>query len=66
MQDLMWTVPSELLDQHQYLLEEDFEALGDGTSGVHLQWINSINSAKKAATYVRSGGKYLGNPGPYT
>ena len=37
MQDLMWTDPSELLDRHRNLLEEDFEALGDGTSGERLQ-----------------------------
>ncbi len=66
MQDLMWTDPHELLDQHRILLEADFEALGDGTSGERLQWISSINSAKKAATYIRSGGKYMGDPGPYT
>ncbi len=66
MQNLMWTDPSELLDQHQYLLEEDFSALGDGPPGARLQLINSINSAKEAATYIRSGGKYSRNPGPYT
>ena len=66
MQDLMWTDPHELLDQHRSLLEADFEALGDGTSGDRLQWISSINSAKKAATYIRSGGKYMGNPGTDT
>ena len=30
---LMWTDPGDLLAKHRYLLEEDFELLGEGSTG---------------------------------
>ena len=63
--DLMYTDPSELLAQHRYLLEEDFENLGEGSSGERQHWIASMESALKAANHVRSGKEYVGEPGAF-
>lgn len=63
--DLMYTDPTDLLDGHQYLLEEDFQQLGEGSSGARLQWIESMESALKAAAFVRSGRPCRGTPGVF-
>ena len=63
---LMWSDPTKLLAKHLFLLEEDFELLGEGSSGVRLTWIASMESALKAADYVRLRKQYTGNPGPFT
>ena len=62
---LMWTEPGDLLTKHRYLLEEDFELMGEGSTGTRLQWIASIESAKKAADRIRSGLNLLGEPGSF-
>ena len=61
----MWTDPGELHMKHRYLLEEDFELMGEGSTGTRLQWIASIESAKKAADRVQSGLNLLGEPGSF-
>ena len=62
-EDLMHTDPSELLDCHQHLLHEDFEALGEGTAGDRRTWIVSMESALDAAKHYRSGLEIMGSPG---
>ena len=62
---LMWTDPGDLLAKHRYLLEEDFELLGEGSAGSRLLWIASMESARKAADHVRAGRQYTGNPGSF-
>ena len=64
-QNLLWTDPAELLDRHKYLLEEDFHQLGAGSSGVRQNWIQSMESALKAAAIVKTGRQYRGDPGVY-
>ena len=64
-QSLLWTDPAELLDRHKYLLEEDFHQLGAGSSGVRQNWIQSMESALKAAAIVKTGRQYRGEPGVY-
>ena len=61
----MWTDPGDLLAKHRYLLEEDFELLGEGSAGSRLLWIASMESARKAADHVRAGRHYAGNPGSF-
>ena len=34
---MMWTDPADMLAKHRYLLEEDFQLLGEGTSGERQQ-----------------------------
>jgi len=63
--EMMWTDPADLLSKHRYLLEDDFEILGEAASGVRLQWIASMESALGAAEHVRSGHKYWGDPGTF-
>ena len=63
--ELIWTDPAELLAKHRFLLEEDFRDLGEGSSGARLQWVASMESALKAADHVRSGKKYVGEPGTF-
>ena len=48
----MWTDPSELLGKHQYLLEEDFAQLGEGSAGGRQHWFASVESALAAADHV--------------
>jgi len=62
---MMWTDPADMLAKHRYLLEEDFQLLGEGTSGERQQWIDSMESALSAADHVRSGKKYWGEPGTF-
>ena len=62
----MLTDPGDLLDKHCYLLEEDFEQLGEGASGVREQWIASMESALKAADHIRSGRRIEGSPGTFS
>ena len=61
--ELMWTDPADLLARHQHLLEGDFRQLGEGSSGVRQQWIESMESALKAAALVKTGRQFRGNPG---
>ena len=61
--ELMWTDPSELLDKHHYLLHADFHQLTEGNAGDRLNWIAAMDSALTAATYVRDGNEYTGDPG---
>ena len=41
---MMWTDPADILAKHCYLLEEDFQLLGEGTSGERQQWIDSMEN----------------------
>jgi hypothetical protein len=61
--ELMWTDPSELLSKHKYLLEEDFQMLGETSSGQRQNWIASMESALAAAKHVRAGRETWGDPG---
>ena len=60
---LLWTDPAELLGKHKYLLEEDFHQLGEGSSGARQVWIGSMESALRAASFVKAGNQLRGNPG---
>eukprot|EP00956_Cyclotella_meneghiniana_P017174 scaffold27740_cov66-Cyclotella_meneghiniana.AAC.1 len=48
-EDLLWTDPSTLLDEDRYLLELDFDDLGDGTSASRQMWISEMEAAAAAA-----------------
>ena len=59
---LMRTHPHSLLEKHRYLLQEDFEKLGEGVPEERKQWIVAMESAVLAAEFVRSGDQCKGNP----
>ena len=63
---MMLIDPNDLLDRHKYLLQVDFEDLGEGSSATRKNWANSVDSAVKAAQFVKSGRKYYENPGGFT
>ena len=63
--ELMWTDPCELLDNHKYLLHADFHRLTEGKAGDRQNWIAAMESALSAATYVREGQECSGDPGSY-
>jgi hypothetical protein len=63
--ELMWTDPSELLSNHQQLLEVDFEELGEGPSSDRQQWIIAMESAISLAGHVRAGRPIRGNIGTF-
>ena len=48
-EDLLWTDPSTLLDEDRYLLELDFDDLGDGSSASRQMWISEMEAAAAAA-----------------
>ena len=62
-QELLEIDPADLLERHQYLLDEDFTELGEGSAINRQHWIASMDSAIAAAEWVRSGRQCLGNPG---
>ena len=55
MEELMHTDPDELLPRHRHLLEENFGALGEGSSIDRQYWIASMESALSAASCVQKG-----------
>ena len=59
---LMRIHPHSLLEKHRYLLQEDFEKLGEGVPEERKQWIVAMESAVLAAEFVRSGNQCRGNP----
>ena len=61
----MWTDPSELLSNHQQLLEVDFEELGEGPSSDRQQWIIAMESAISLADHVRAGRPTRGDIGTF-
>ena len=62
----MDTDPADLLSKHRYLMEIDFEALGEGPAAARQNWIGAMESAGKAAEHVRSGRLFWGNPGSFS
>ena len=48
-EDLLWTDPSTLFDEDKYLLELDFDDLGDGTAASRQMWISEMEAASAAA-----------------
>ena len=48
-EDLLWTYPSSLLDEDKYLLDIDFEDLGDGAADSRQMWISEMEAALAAA-----------------
>ena len=48
-EDLLWTDPSTLLDEDKYLLEVDFDDLGNGASASRQMWISEMEAASAAA-----------------
>ena len=62
MRSLMRIHPDSLLGKHRYLLQEDFERLGEGAPEERKQWIVAMESAVSAADFVRSGNQCKGNP----
>ena len=62
LRSLMRIHPHSLLEKHRYLLQEDFERLGEGAPEEGRQWIVAIESAVSAADFVRSGNQCKGNP----
>ena len=53
-EDLLWTDPSTLLEEDKYLLNLDFEKLGEASSDMRKAWISEMESARCAATLVSS------------
>ena len=51
--DLMLTDPSDLLPKHRYLLTEDFNALGSGSTYGRQCWVAAMESAVSAAKIVQ-------------
>ena len=62
MRSLMRIHPHSLLEKYRYLLQEDFERLGEGVPEERKQWIVAMESAVSAAEFVQSGNQYRGNP----
>jgi hypothetical protein len=50
-EELLWTDPSTLLDEDKYLLEIDFESLGDGPATARQAWISEMEAARAAACF---------------
>ena len=48
-EDLLWTDPSSLLDDDKYLLDIDFDDLGDGAAASRQMWISEMEAASAAA-----------------
>ena len=55
--ELQNTNTSVLLDAHRYLLEENFEELGEGPAGVCQVWIALMESARATKKHVKGGGR---------
>ena len=53
-QELMLIDPGDLLPKHRYLLTEDFDALGSGSTYGRQCWVASMESAISAAEHVRT------------
>jgi hypothetical protein len=53
-EDLLWTDPSSLLEEDRYLLEIDFDELGNGPSANRQVWISEMEAAAAAAKYEMS------------
>jgi hypothetical protein len=50
-EELLWTDPSTLLGEDRYLLEIDFESLGDGPPTARQAWISEMEAARAAARF---------------
>ena len=50
-----YTEPDEVLPKHRHLLQEDFEALAEGSAQDRQYWIVSIESTIKAHETVQEG-----------
>jgi hypothetical protein len=49
----MLTDPADLLPKHRYLLTEDFNALGSGSTHGRQCWVAAMESAVSAAQIIR-------------
>jgi hypothetical protein len=54
--ELLHTDLLDLLPSHRFLLNGNFEALGEGGAANRQHWIAAMESALMAAEYVRAGG----------
>jgi hypothetical protein len=45
-EELLWTDPTTLLDEDRYLLNIDFEALGDAPSSTRQAWLSEMEAAR--------------------
>ena len=61
-EQMMEVDPDELLPRHVYLLDVDFEALGEATSGDWMTWMASMKSACEADEHYRSRDQVVGDP----
>lgn len=43
--DMLQVDPSNLLPRHRYLLEQDWRALGEGSTSSRLQWLEAMDAA---------------------
>jgi hypothetical protein len=48
-EELLWTDPTTLLDDDRYLLELDFDALGDAPSSTRQAWLSEMEAARCAS-----------------
>ncbi len=49
-EELLWTDPTTLLDEDRYLLEIDFDALGDAPSSTCQAWLSEMEAARCASS----------------
>jgi hypothetical protein len=49
---LLWTDPSTLLTEDRYLLDVDFDELGDGPASSRQMWLAEMDAARCAARYA--------------
>jgi len=49
---LLWTDPSTLLSEDRYLLDVNFEDLGEGSASARQMWLAEMDAARCAATYA--------------
>jgi hypothetical protein len=53
-EELLWVDPCTLLEEDRYLLEINFDELGDGSSACRQAWISEMEAARAAASYAAS------------
>ena len=56
MSELLCTDLMDILPYHRFLLDGNFEALGEGSTANMQHWSAAMESALMAAKYVRAGG----------
>jgi hypothetical protein len=49
---LLWTDPSTLLSEDRYLLDVNFEELGEGSASSRQMWLAEMDAARCAARYA--------------